>query len=76
MGWLLLNVISLLSATAAFGGTLLVMTFFVPATCSALEQPQASREKDQIAFYCQQASVLVDSVQFGTVTIALMRLTK
>ena len=77
MGWLFLNVIPLLSAITAFGGILLVMACFVTATCNALEQPQASREVDQTAFYCQQrASVLVNPAQFGTVTVALMRLTQ
>jgi len=43
MGWLSLHVILSLFATAAFGGMLLLMVSFAPATFCALEQRQASR---------------------------------
>lgn len=43
MGWLSFHVISLLFAAAAFGGMLLFMLCFAPATFSALERPQASQ---------------------------------
>lgn len=43
MGWLSFHVISLLFAAAAFGGMLLFLLCFAPATFSALERPQASQ---------------------------------